>query len=132
MNKMLLLVDSDCALCSRLVQFLIARDKQGVFLFAGLNSEYGKNWLAENYNELALRESVILINHKKHYTESTAAILILSSLGLPWSFFRIFLIIPRFLRDQVYRFIARNRHRLVKTNKDCPFPTQETNSRFLA
>jgi predicted DCC family thiol-disulfide oxidoreductase YuxK len=56
---------------------------------------------------------------------------LLKRLGLPWSLTWVFILVPRPLRDAVYRWIARNRYRWFGARKSCMVPSAELRSRFL-
>ncbi len=56
-------------------------------------------------------KSLILIENGNCYLRSDAALHIAKYLRRPWSLLRIFILIPRPLRDAAYDFIARNRYR---------------------
>ena len=65
------------------------------------------------------------------YQRSTAALKIIPFLPWYWQWARIFWIIPRFLRDAIYDFIAANRYRWFGKRDECMVPTPEVRSRFL-
>ena len=127
----ILLFDGVCNLCNSSVQFVIKRDPKSKFRFAALQSEEGKQ-LLEYYN-LPVEDifSVILIEGEKVYTRSTAALRMLKHLGGGWSLFYFFIIIPRPIRDIVYKFIARNRYKWFGQKDSCMIPTPELQNRFL-
>jgi predicted DCC family thiol-disulfide oxidoreductase YuxK len=60
-----------------------------------------------------------------------AALRIAKGLGLPWSLFAAFLVVPAFLRDPLYRLIARYRYRWFGKRETCMVPTKELRARFL-
>lgn len=63
---------------------------------------------------------------------SDAALAALRYLGGGWALLaRVFRLVPRAVRDGVYRWVARNRHRLSRTEA-CLLPTVEERARFLA
>jgi predicted DCC family thiol-disulfide oxidoreductase YuxK len=56
---------------------------------------------------------------------------VLRGLGLPWSFLYVLIVVPRLMRDVVYRWIARNRYRWFGKRESCMVPTPDIRSRFL-
>jgi predicted DCC family thiol-disulfide oxidoreductase YuxK len=110
-NKNIVLFDGYCNLCSWSVQFIIKNDPKGIYQFGSLQSEeiVGQNWpdLANNDNF----KTIILIEKGKTFFRSTAALKIARRLSFPLNLLSIFIIIPAFLRDPVYNWIARNRFR---------------------
>jgi predicted DCC family thiol-disulfide oxidoreductase YuxK len=127
----ILLFDGVCNLCNGLIRFIIKRDKKGKFKFASLQSETGRS-LLERFglpqNEF---QSLVLIQNDKYYLKSTAALRVLRELGGFWSFFYIFIWLPRFFRDFIYDIIAKSRYRIFGKRDACMIPTPELQSRFL-
>ncbi len=73
----------------------------------------------------------MLIDNGKVYRNSTAGLRLYSRLPWYWKWTQIFWIVPRFLRDAVYNFIARNRYRWFGKSESCMVPTADVRSRFL-
>jgi predicted DCC family thiol-disulfide oxidoreductase YuxK len=48
-----------------------------------------------------------------------------------WKILYGFIIVPRFLRDAVYNFVAKNRYRFFGKKDECMMPTQDLLDRFL-
>ena len=48
-----------------------------------------------------------------------------------WPLFYAFIIVPRPVRDVVYKWIARNRYRWFGKRDTCRIPTPELKARFL-
>jgi predicted DCC family thiol-disulfide oxidoreductase YuxK len=127
----IILYDSRCLLCSRLIQFILKRDTKEVFRFAVLESETGLRVLSGLGFSMDKTDSVVLWMNGKGYLESTAAILILSQLGGVWKYFNLLLHIPEGWRNGIYRWVARNRYRWLGTIKICPIPEEKYRSRFF-
>jgi len=127
----ILLFDGVCNLCNGFVQFVIKRDPQAKFRFAALQSEEGQQ-LLKHYN-LPIDDifSVILIENEKIHFRSSAALRMLRHLSGAWSWLYGFIIVPRFIRDFVYKFIAQNRYKWFGEKEQCMIPTPELKSRFL-
>jgi len=129
----IVLFDGDCPFCSLSVKFIIFCDCEAVFKFASISSSTSKR-LAEKYElDLEKINSLILIENGKIYTHSTAALRICRRLkGWPWKILYAFILVPRPLRDFVYKIIARNRYKLFK-KQICFLPTNlDTKKRFLS
>lgn len=108
------LFDGVCNLCNASVQWLIERDPPGRFRYASLQSAAARRLLSDRLDPAeieALPDAIVLVDEAGVHTASTAALRIARRLDLPWKAFAAFLVVPRFLRDGVYRFIARNRYR---------------------
>jgi len=132
-NKKLILFDGVCNLCNSSVLFVIKRDKKNTFLFAPLQSNAGKQVIEKFHINTTHVDSILLYNPKKdvlHY-KSEAALKIASQLKFPTNVLAIFLIIPSFISNWVYDFIAKNRYRWYGKKDTCMIPTAELKSKFL-
>ncbi len=127
----IILFDGVCNFCCASVQFIIARDPQGYFKFASQQSDLGKTLLAEA-NLPAAMETFVLIEGQAVYTRSSAALKVAAKLTSPWPLGAVFWLVPRFLRDAVYRLIAKNRYRWFGQKESCWLPTPEIRARFLS
>jgi predicted DCC family thiol-disulfide oxidoreductase YuxK len=127
----IVLFDGVCNLCSGSVQFLLKRDPEGLFRFAPLQSDVGRRLLAEHGLTVDSLSSVVLIEDGKVWQESSAALRIARHLPGAWKLLRSFAVVPRPLRDAVYRWIARNRYRWFGKTETCWLPTPELEERFL-
>jgi predicted DCC family thiol-disulfide oxidoreductase YuxK len=105
------LFDGVCNLCNASVLFIIKRDRKARIKFASLQSGFGQEQM-KNFN-LSVSEwnSVLLIRNDRLYQKSEAALEITRLLDGAWPVFYIFKIVPRFIRDGIYSWIARNRYR---------------------
>ena len=127
----IVLFDGVCNLCNSSVQFIIKRDKKKQFLFASLQGQTGQEVLekfnlpANNFN------SFILVEGDNVYTRSTAVLRMLKKLGGGWRLFYGFIIIPKFIRNAVYNWIAKNRYKWYGKRDECMIPTPELKERFL-
>ena len=117
-------------MCNGSVRFIIARDPEAYFRFAPLQSETGRRLLAESGADRR-SDSIVLIQDGRAYTQSAAALEIARRLRFPWPLFYALILIPAFLRNQVYDFVARNRYRWFGKRDVCMRPTPELRSRFI-
>ncbi len=127
----LLLFDGVCNLCNGAVQFIIDHDKRNLFRFASLQSELGQSVLREHDLEPELLDTVVLIQDGRAYTYSEAALRTAALLDGGYRLLSVFRILPRFLRDGIYRFIARNRYRWFGREEACRLPRPEWQARFV-
>ena len=127
----MILFDGVCNLCNGAVQFVIKRDKKKYFSFASLQSGEGQK-LSGQY-DLPLNDfnSFILIENGKAYTRSTGALRVIKKLKGLWPLLYGFMIIPKFIRNAVYDWIARNRYKWFGKKDECMIPTPELKARFL-
>ncbi|MEH7095642.1 thiol-disulfide oxidoreductase DCC family protein [Neobacillus vireti] len=128
--KRIILFDGECNLCNSSVQFILKRDHSGKFKFISLQSSIGqdllkKHGLARNVN------SFVLIENEKLYLRSDAALRVCRQLNGLWKLFTFFLIVPPFVRDFVYDFVAANRYKWFGRNERCLLPSSKWIDRFL-
>ncbi len=114
-----------------MVNFAIRHDKKALLKFSPLQSEAGKR-LKEEYKIAPGVDSVILIDNGKAYTHSDAAIRIAKYLQWPAKAFFGFIIVPKFIRQPFYKWIARNRYKWFGKKDECMVPTKEVRERFLS
>jgi len=127
----IVLFDGVCNLCNSSVQFILKRDKKKKFLFGSLQGKAGQQYLEKYQLPTNTFNSFMLIEGEKLYSRSTAALKMLKHLGGIWSLFYGLIIIPPFIRDAVYNFIAKNRYRWFGKKEACWVPTPDLKSRFL-
>ncbi len=127
----IVLYDGVCNLCARTVRFIIQRDPAGYFCFASIQSTVGKVFMQKYLGSATEVGSVVLIANEKAYVRSDAALLILRHLPGAWRFLSYLMIVPRPLRDLVYRSIARYRYRLFGVRATCLLTLPEWEGRFL-
>jgi predicted DCC family thiol-disulfide oxidoreductase YuxK len=128
----IILFDGVCNLCNNSVNFIIDRDKKNVFQFAALQSEAGKKLLLQHHLPADKSDSIVLIKNGKAYQRSAAALEIARHLQGFWSSLYIFKLIPGFISDVFYNFIAKNRYRFFGKQETCRIPTPELKAKFLA
>jgi predicted DCC family thiol-disulfide oxidoreductase YuxK len=129
-----ILFDGVCNLCSGVVRFVIARDPHAHFRFAALQSDAARRICAEvgaTPPAAVDPDTIIVIADGRALERSDAALAIASRLPFPWPMFGVFRILPRALRDWLYRFVAKNRYRWFGESDTCMMPTPELRARFL-
>ncbi len=126
----IVLFDGVCNYCNSMVNFAIRYDKKAVLKFSPLQSASGIS-LKEKYNISSDIDSVIFLDQGKVYTYSDAAIKIAGYLQWPAKALYAFHIVPNFLRQPIYKWIARNRYKWFGKKETCMIPTKEVRDRFL-
>jgi len=130
-NYKIVLFDGVCNLCNVSVQFIIKRDKKGKFRFASLQSEFGKKQIEKYKIDILKSDSVIYIANNKAYMQSSAALRIVKQLDGFWPVLFFFVVVPPFIRNSLYNFVAKNRYRWFGKKDLCMVPDSELKSRFL-
>ncbi len=130
-NNHIVLFDGVCNLCQGSVQFLIKHDKKGQLKYASLQSKLGGKLLKQYKMDGENVDSIVFISNNKAYKESTAAIKIAQKLNFPFNLLQVFWIIPLFIRNPLYRWVARNRYKWFGKEETCMLPSEEISARFL-
>ena len=138
-----LLFDGTCNFCDQAMHFVIDHERGPTLRFAAIQSDPGRallegsttaeqaKLLREGLSGDGDPDSVVLVEDGRLYTHSTAALRLVRHLGWPWSWLRIFVIVPRPIRDGVYRWFARHRYQWFGKVDACRVPTPELRARFL-
>lgn len=128
----IVLFDGVCNFCNASVNFLLRRDKEGVFRFAALQSETGRKLLAEAGLQHRGLDSMVLIEGGHAAVKSTAALKAAQRLPGLWFLAGLLLAVPPSLRDWCYDAFAARRYRWFGKREVCMIPTPEMRSRFLS
>lgn len=127
----MVLFDGVCNLCNGFVQFIIKRDPKARFRFGALQSEEARDMLQGTDVRPEDLSTVIYVRNGRVLTRSSAALHVLKDLGGAWAIAYGFIIVPPFIRDAVYHWVARNRYKWFGQRESCMIPTPELRSRFL-
>lgn len=121
--------DGECNLCNSSVNFIIRHDRRNIFQFSSLQSDFAKSALGNILFNTGI-STIILKKGDALFFKSDAALEISRSLSGGWPAFYFFKIVPKFIRDFIYDFVASHRYRWFgKTS--CLIPTAELKARFL-
>lgn len=127
----ILLFDGVCNLCNGAINFVIKHDKKDAFRFASLQSDIGRELLTKYKIDSQHIDSVILIEKGKVYTKSSAALRASKDLNAAFPLLYGFMLVPKFIRNGIYDFIARNRYKWFGKKESCMIPTPELREKFL-
>lgn len=131
--------DGVCLMCNATVRFLSSEDYRRTLHFATLQGEtYGRVRRAGDPQYLKETASIVFVESfetgdQKAYTHSTAVARILRTMGGFWWLLGIGLtIVPRAIRDLLYRVLATHRYQWFgKTSEVCELPTEERRKQML-
>lgn len=132
--------DGVCVLCNGWVRFLLRHDRCQRYRFAAMQGEVGRALLAENGLDPDDPVSFLLIEYDLGHgqatpprvsTDTTAIRRVIAGLGGLWRVAHLAALLPGFVRDPLYRLVARNRYRLFGQHEACMVPSEETRARFL-
>jgi predicted DCC family thiol-disulfide oxidoreductase YuxK len=126
-----LVFDGVCVLCSRWVHFILRHDRARRIRLAPMQSQAGRALLAKHGLDPEDPLSLLFVVDERGYQDSDAILRVLASFGGAWRATALLRVIPRFVRDRLYRWLARNRYRWFGRNEQCLVPTPEQAGRFL-
>jgi predicted DCC family thiol-disulfide oxidoreductase YuxK len=130
-GHVLVMFDGVCNLCNGFVQFVIRRDPSDRFRFASLQSNFAQEQLRSYGLKPDALYSVIIIDNSKVYQRSDAVLRVAGYLPGLWPLMKAFRIVPRFIRDGVYKMIAASRYRWFGRQNICMIPDPSLRARFL-
>ena len=137
MADRVVLYDGECGLSARVVQFVLPRDRHDRFRFAALQSDYGQAALVRHGLRTDDFDTFVLLHQANTPAErvrvrSDAGLDLLVGLGGPWVLAAVLRLVPRFVRDAVYDFIAARRLRFFGKADQCLVPIGSARAKFLA
>ena len=133
MNKYLkypiVFIDSDCIFCNYWGNFIIKNDKSNSIHISSPSSDLFKEFAFKYPNHPSTNDTIILFYKNQYYIKSSAVIKI-SLLMKSWFTLLFFgYLIPKFIRDKVYDFIALRRKAIMKDN--CYIIELKNRERFI-
>ncbi|MEJ8292110.1 thiol-disulfide oxidoreductase DCC family protein [Delftia tsuruhatensis] len=128
---MIVVFDGQCLLCNGWVQFLLRHDRRGRFRFASIQGEAGGRMLADAGLRVEGLQTLLLVDGDRSWQHTDAILRVLHGLGWPWRLAWAAWLIPRPLRDGLYRWLARNRYRWFGRSAQCMVPDPQMAARFL-
>src|SRR5688572_21679808 len=125
-----ILFDGICNYCNRMINFVIKADHKKEMRFSALQSKAAQE-LLDRLNVPKNIDSFIFIIGDHVYLRSSAALKVMEQLPWYWRWTNIFWLVPKFLRDAVYDFVATHRYRWFGKKEACMIPGPEVRDRFL-
>jgi predicted DCC family thiol-disulfide oxidoreductase YuxK len=135
-GEYLILFDGTCGLCDRVVQFLLAEDREHLFRFSPLQGESATTLRRRHERAIGESESIVLVTNFQSASEtvrirSDAFLAACDALGGLWRVLSWARVVPRPIRDWFYDVIAKNRYALFGRYAQCRVPSGETQRRFI-
>lgn len=128
----IVIFDGVCTLCNSAVDFLIRHDRTERLVFGSFQSAEGQHVL-QKFGLTEPPDTIYVVHDERLYKESDA-VMLLSGFLQPW-YLRVAgmcgRVVPRGIRDLLYRWVARNRYRWFGKKESCRLPTPEERKRFL-
>jgi predicted DCC family thiol-disulfide oxidoreductase YuxK len=124
--------DGVCGLCNRMVQFLLKRDINDRLRFASLQSEFAAKVLSRHGIDPTDLDTLHVFDNDRVLNRSDAILRAGRELGGFWAVLATMgKVVPRPLRDLVYRFVATNRYRVFGKYDTCMLPSPQHRKKFL-
>jgi predicted DCC family thiol-disulfide oxidoreductase YuxK len=126
-----LFMDGTCALCSRTARIIAKLDKRQDFRICPVQSPLGQAILGHYGLDAADPDSWLYLEDGRAYTSMEAVIRAGLRLGGWGRSVAVLRLLPRPLRDWLYRRIARNRYRLFGHTDICALPDPALRRRLI-
>ncbi|NRA10941.1 MAG: DUF393 domain-containing protein [Crocinitomicaceae bacterium] len=128
-SKKIVFYDGDCGFCNRSINFIMINDKTKTILFASIQSQFTQDLFKEKGFDAPDLSTFYFFENDRLYSKSTGAKRITKYFKFPQRLLSIGWIVPRFIADLGYDFIAKRRQRLSKGY--CVVPSEEEKKRFI-
>jgi predicted DCC family thiol-disulfide oxidoreductase YuxK len=132
----LLMYDGTCGLCNACVRLLLRIDKRATLRFAPLQGLTAQAILRERGLPTEDFDSLIFVpdfprRDGPHYLRTDGVLQVMNELGGVWRVVSWLRVIPGWLRDPMYKVVARTRYRLFGEYRPRPLKKAEWAARFL-
>ena len=125
------LFDGVCNFCNNSINFAIKRDIKNQLKFAAMQSTAGIQLMEQYGLPVKDMQSFVFITNGVAHNRSTAALNVCKYLGGGWPLCYIFILVPQFIRDGMYNYVAKNRYKWFGKKNECMLPTPAVRSKFL-
>lgn len=125
------LYDGKCNFCNAIVNFVIRNDREKKFRFAPIQSREARKMLRDHNEAFASLQTVYYVNNNEVSKRSRAVFSIFNELGYPYKIFSWFSVLPLFITDSVYKFIAKNRYKWFGEAEQIIQPDEKVKERFI-
>ncbi len=130
-KQQIIIFDGVCNFCNGAVNFIIKRDPRFLFVFTPMQSDVARKLITEHQVDSVGAGALLLIKNGQCFVATNAVLEIARDLTGGWPLLRVFKVVPRILRDALYRVFARNRYRLFGRRPACMVPAEDVRSRFV-
>lgn len=127
----IIVFDAFCVLCTANAAFVLRHDPVGHFRLASMQGHVGADLYRRFGIDPANPDTLVVVQGDAALRNSDAVLAIWAGLERPWNWLALFRIVPRWIRDPLYRWIACHRYRLFGKRDTCWVPTPEQARRIL-
>ena len=129
--RQILFFDGECVMCNGVVKWLFGRDRDDVLTFASLQGDTAEGHRSSRSEFPKELDTFVFMDDGEIFTRSTAAFRVARYLKFPWRLGAIFRIVPRFITDAAYNFVAKRRFDWFGKTESCWVPPLDASHRFL-
>lgn len=124
--------DGECAFCSRSIRLLARLDRHDRIRLSPLQGPFAaEKGLARYASEAEGSMVVFRESDAAVFTHSSGVLEMARALGFPWNLFALFALVPKGIRDGLYKWIAANRYRWFGRADTCQMPGGEVLRRLV-
>ena len=127
----IILFDAQCILCSANARFILRYDRRHRFRLAAMQGAAGAALFRRHGIDPTDPDTILVVDGDHVLRDSDAVIAIYIGLGGLWRVAGVARLVPHWLRDLAYRWIARNRDRLFGRRQTCWLPAPKDARRVL-
>ena len=127
----LVFFDGVCNFCNYWVNFAIQRDPRKRLRFSPLQGETARRLLPEYGIDHSANSSVLLLENGKLYRSSAAVLRIYRHLSGGWRLMYGLIVIPAFMRNALYNWVAKHRYKWFGRREVCRIPSEAEKAQFL-
>jgi predicted DCC family thiol-disulfide oxidoreductase YuxK len=127
----ILFFDGNCPMCHSWVKRILRWDKQKIFRFSPLEGPEAKRLLSPLLPNYIEEDTIVFYDEGKVYLRSDAALKIFSQLQFPFTLLGPGYLVPKKIRDGIYRWVANRRYKFGERFESCPIPPVAWKDRFI-
>ena len=137
-RRPVLLFDGECGLCNRMVRLLLRTDRRARLRFAPLQGAAAQAYLraqglpTEDFDSLVFVPDWNQPDRHAPQFRTDGALAAAAEVGGVWRLVTWARVLPAWMRDPIYRLVARTRYALFGTYRPTPLPDPTWAERFLA
>lgn len=125
------IMDAHCALCAHGARWIASNDSKEEFRIVPVQSPLGAALLRHYDMDPGDPASWLYLEEGKAYGSLDALIRVGARMGGIWQLLCILRLLPKSVRDGLYRLVARNRYRLFGRADLCSVPDEQVQRRLL-
>ncbi|HEY5826964.1 MAG TPA: thiol-disulfide oxidoreductase DCC family protein [Hyphomicrobiaceae bacterium] len=130
-DKVLVVFDGVCVLCSGFAKFILKRDRAFAFRMTTAQSPLGQALYRHYGLDTEEFETNLVIAGGRPYAKLDSVAVAGARLGGAWRMLAVLRLLPRPLADWLYDRVAQNRYALFGRTDSCMIPPPEWRERFL-